>query len=253
LGKISFNLINTDGSTHNKKVTKKVYLTYYIRCQKTGWKQRMISKFYVTTIGRDNIILGLDWLKENNPRINWKNGTIRFRDIWKKTKPDQIAEFTEEFFHNIQTMATKSTLSHSQRINQEQEGKLVKKPKTLEELVPQYLLKYKSVFLQGKQSWKTLPMSRLFDHAIKLKKGFIPRNTKIYPLNPQETKVMEQFMAENLANRFIVPSKSPQASPFSLVGKKEAGELWPCKDYRYPNQWMIKNSYPFATDNQPPG
>jgi hypothetical protein len=32
LGKRTFNLINADGMTHDRKVTKKVYLTYYIKC-----------------------------------------------------------------------------------------------------------------------------------------------------------------------------------------------------------------------------
>jgi hypothetical protein len=198
----------------------------------------MISKFFVASIRQDDIILSLDWLGENNPKINWQSQTVEFRDL--KKNPRQTMD---NFFRRIQHMATKSTLSHPQRINQEQEGKLVKKPKTLKELVPQYLLKFKTVFLQGKQAWKTLPMSRPFDHVIKLTEGFILRNTKIYSLNPQEMKLMEQFMAENLANGFIVPSESPQASPFFFVGKKEVGELQPCQDYWYLNQWTIKNSH----------
>ena len=31
---------------------------------------------------------------------------------------------------------------------------------------------------------------------------------------------------------------------FFFVGKKEAGELCPCQDYKYLNDWMIKNCYP---------
>jgi hypothetical protein len=36
---------------------------------------------------------------------------------------------------------------------------------------------------------------------------------------------MKAFIKENLANGFIKPSKTPQASPFFFVGKKEKGEL----------------------------
>jgi RNase H-like domain found in reverse transcriptase/Reverse transcriptase (RNA-dependent DNA polymerase) len=32
------------------------------------------------------------------------------------------------------------------------------------------------------------------------------------------------------------------ASPFFFVSKKN-GKLWPCQDYRYLNDWMVKNSY----------
>jgi hypothetical protein len=79
--------------------------------------------------------------------------------------------------------------------------------------------------LQGKQTRKSIPISRPFDHEIKLKEGFIPQNCKVYPLNPQEMERMKAFIEENLANGFIKPSKSPQASPFFFVGKKEKGEL----------------------------
>jgi len=34
------------------------------------------------------------------------------------------------------------------------------------------------------------------------------------------------------------------ASPFFFVSKKDAGKLRPCQDYRYLNEWTIKNAYP---------
>jgi hypothetical protein len=85
--------------------------------------------------------------------------------------------------------------------------------------------------LQGKQTRKSILISRPFDHEIKLKEGFVLWNCKVYLLNPQETERMKMFIKENLANGFIEPSKSPQASPFFFVGKKEKGELRPCQDY----------------------
>jgi hypothetical protein len=137
----------------------------------------------------------------------------------------------EPQIQEISQMAVNATMLHSQRLDQEHERKVDTPPKTIEQLVPQYLLPYKEVFLQGKQSRKTLPKSQLFDHEIKLKEGFIPRNCKIYPLNPKETERMKEFIKDNLTNGFIKPSKSPQASPFFFVGKKEAGEFRPCQDY----------------------
>ena len=41
----------------------------------------------------------------------------------------------------------------------------------------------------------------------------------------------------------IVLSKSPQASPFFFVPKKD-GTLHPCQDYRYLNSHTIRNAYP---------
>ena len=42
---------------------------------------------------------------------------------------------------------------------------------------------------------------------------------------------------------YIGPSQLPMASPFFFVAKKDR-KLWPCQDYRYLNDWIIKNRYP---------
>jgi hypothetical protein len=55
---------------------------------------------------------------------------------------------------------------------------------------------------------------------------------------------MNNFLDENLVKGYIWPSKSPMASPFFFVAKKDALALRPCQDYRYLNEGMIKNSYP---------
>jgi hypothetical protein len=47
-------------------------------------------------------------------------------------------------------MAVNVTMSHSQCLDQEHEKEADTLPKTIEQLVPQYLLPYKEVFLQGK-------------------------------------------------------------------------------------------------------
>jgi hypothetical protein len=186
------------------------------------------------------MILGMNWLKKFNPQINWDKETLHFGP---ETDGDlQVQEITEMAINAM--MAVNITISHSQRPNQEHEKLVETPPKTIEELVPRYLLPYREVFLQGKQSRKTLPISQPFDHRVKLKEGFVPRNCKIYLLNPKETEKMREFIKENLANGFIEQSKSPQASPFFFVGKKEAGELQPCQDYRYLSEWTIKDSYP---------
>jgi hypothetical protein len=54
---------------------------------------------------------------------------------------------------------------------------------------------------------------------------------------------MDAWIDEQLAKGYIRQSKSPQASPFFFVGKKD-GDLRPTQDYRYINKWTIRNSYP---------
>ncbi|GBE79419.1 hypothetical protein SCP_0206170 [Sparassis crispa] len=115
------------------------------------------------------------------------------------------------------------------------------KPKTIEELVPDYLHNLKSVF--EKKAAERFPETRPWDHAIDLKPDFIPRDCKVYPLSLKEQGAMDDFLEENLRKGYIRPSKSPMASPFFFVGKKD-GALRPCQDYRYLNEGTVKNTYP---------
>ena len=66
---------------------------------------------------------------------------------------------------------------------------------------------------------------------------------KIYPLSPVEQKELDAFLKENLTTGRIRPSKSPMASPFFFIKKKD-GFLRPVQDYRRLNDMTIKNRYP---------
>ncbi|GJE98040.1 polyprotein, partial [Phanerochaete sordida] len=107
--------------------------------------------------------------------------------------------------------------------------------------IPEYLSNYTGVF--EKKAAERFPDERPYDHAIDLKPDFVPRDCKIYPLSPVEEKSMNEFIDENLRKGYIRPSKSPMASPFFFVGKKD-GNLRPCQDYRYLNEGTVKNAYP---------
>jgi hypothetical protein len=72
-----------------------------------------------------------------------------------------------------------------------------------------------------------------------MKPGFIPKTLKIYPLSEKEWSAVKAFIDENKKKGFISESKSLQASRFFFVGKK-SGELRPCQDYWYINDWTIR-------------
>jgi len=111
--------------------------------------------------------------------------------------------------------------------------------KTFEELVPSYLHDFADVF--AKDGLNQLPPERPgVDHWIETKPGFIPKSSKVYPLSGKEREAVKEFIKEHLAKDFIQPPKSPQASGFFFVGKKD-GKLRPCQDYRYINEWTVKN------------
>ena len=114
-------------------------------------------------------------------------------------------------------------------------------PKTTETTIPVDYEGYRDVF--EKKASERFPESRPYDHAIDLKPDFVPKSCKVYPLPLEQHKLMEEFIDENLRKGYIRPSKSPMASPFFFVAKKD-GSLRPCQDYRILNEGTVKNAYP---------
>ena len=62
-------------------------------------------------------------------------------------------------------------------------------------------------------------------------------------MTPAEDKALEEFIWEQYEKGYIKPSKSPYASPFFFI-KKRDGKLRPVQDYRRLNSYTIKNQYP---------
>ena len=62
-------------------------------------------------------------------------------------------------------------------------------------------------------------------------------------MTPSEDKALEEFIQEQYAKAYIRPSKSPYASPFFFI-KKRDGKLRPVQDYRRLDSYTIKTQYP---------
>jgi len=89
---------------------------------------------------------------------------------------------------------------------------------------------YKTVF--EKKASERFPLKKSWDHAINLKPDFIPKDCKVYSMSPREQEKLDEFINKNLCKRYIRPSKSPRASLFFFVSKKDSGKLRPCQDYQ---------------------
>ena len=128
------------------------------------------------------------------------------------------------------------------KIHKSQEFALKYEENTSElgQIPPEYH-EYLDVFDEKKAD--RFPKSRSWDHKIEMKPGFEPKSFKSYNLTPEEREQQELFVSEQLKKGYIRPSKSPMASPFFFVTKKD-GRLRPTQDYRYLNQWTKKNAYP---------
>ena len=114
---------------------------------------------------------------------------------------------------------------------------------TNEELVPEDVHEFLDVFNKNKAN--QFPESNMWDHKINIKEGFEPKSFKNYNLTLEEQEELNKFLNENLEKGYIWPSQSPVASPFFFIKKKDK-KLQPCQDYRYLNDWTIKNAYPLS-------
>ena len=157
---------------------------------------------------------------------------------------EELYEFTpegeRELPKEIRRLLIRETITKATEIAAKaQEGK---KQQTFEEMVPAWLHDYHSVF--ETEGFEELPPRREWDHAIDLKEGTKPwGDARVIPLSSDERKALQEFLDENLKTGRIQPSKSPYASAFFFVKKKD-GKLRPVQDYRKVNAMTIKNRTP---------
>ncbi|KAI5117426.1 hypothetical protein M0805_007777 [Coniferiporia weirii] len=126
-------------------------------------RQSITTTFLVTSLGKEDVILGLPWLKRHNPAINWTAGTISINKV---------------------TTATTLAREHT------------KPTQPLDIQIPPQYHKYLHIF--QKKAAEHFPITRPYNHAIDLKPDFIPRDCKIYPLSPKEQLALDQFLKDNL-------------------------------------------------------
>ena len=254
-------------------MNKKGTIRKYVDLPMTIFGKKTNERLLVTGLGKLKVILGFTWLNEQNPIINWKTGTVSFPSQKKKInwkwivrtespKASLEEEVDEEEWKNqtinwidnadettllIATITgkletdiwinVKTNLAMDMAI----EANSKKKELSVKEMVPSEYHKYLDVFDEEKAN--RFPKSKAWDHKIDMKEGFEPKSFKNYNLTPEEQVELDVFLKENLEKGYIRPSQSPMASPFFFVKKKD-GKLRPCQDYRYLNDWTVKNAYP---------
>ncbi|ESK81334.1 hypothetical protein Moror_16721 [Moniliophthora roreri MCA 2997] len=170
--------------------------------------RQMKEMFLISGLGPEQIILGLPWLQDHNPDINWVTGVVKFRPKQKvlvqfrgvldKAKDEEVViqsfikrrEDTDEIRINTK-------LSASQTLAQTHKTKV----KLLEELIPTYLSDYMNHFKKKKA--ERFPLSCPYNHAIDLKLDFKLMDCKIYPLSPKEWIEQDKFINENLQKGYI--------------------------------------------------
>src|SRR6266702_2583935 len=211
-------------------------ITYYITLEvQTRGVKRMIQ-FLVTNIGNEDIILGYPWMAAFEPQFTWKNGVIHekelpiiLRSVNPFTLKDPIIARIKEESSRI-TAITSTELA----IKAQQYTKKVEVPKEYQQ--------FAKIF--SEQESKRFPPKRAWDHAIKFKPDAPDAvDCKVYPMNRIEDDAVQKFLHDELEKGYICESKSPYASSFFFVRKKD-GKLRPVQDYCYVRTKTIRNQYP---------
>jgi transposase InsO family protein len=250
---------NVDGTT-NKSGT----ITSYVNLTMTINGRTERTQLLVTGLGKQRIILGFPWLNKHNPNINWQTGHLAWRNnnrrplkikryhSIKSTTPtdtlatdnlilstitEELATQDEEWIQEETWICSKTSASIEFHLQHDEK----KDDLPLDELIPSEYHEFLDTF--DEQKADRFPESRPWDHKIELKEGFQPKSFKTYNLTPEEQTELDKFLKDNLDKGYIRPSQSPMATPFFFVKKKD-GKLRPCQDYRYLNDWTIKNAYP---------
>jgi len=86
-------------------------------------------------------------------------------------------------------------------------------------LVPEKFHRWIKVF--GKKQSERMPTWKIWDHAIDIKEGFVPKKGKVYPLSKKEREEVCKFINEQLRKEYIIPLKSSRIALMFFIGKKD--------------------------------
>jgi hypothetical protein len=201
----------------------------------------------VTDLGPEDVVLGLLWLRSVNLEIDWAEGTLNMER--NPGRIEQVAANRAQCWHwwrasiledPSEGLWCAAGFTYSTELAEKANRE---KPKrSFKDIVPKEYRQYADVFSEVES--EQLPEHKAYDHTINLKPE-TPETicSKVYPMPVNKQEELDRFLTDNICKGYIVPSKSPIASPVFFVKKKD-GQLRLVQDYRRLNEYTIKNRYP---------
>ncbi len=215
--------------------------------QLRNWRGKV--DLLVSTLGRMDCILGMEFITQNNVLIEGHNRLVRISSksgiVWVKAHElPCVGGSTIHFmlgktwerecvggYGMMCVMRVLDKFEPKETINLVTSSKCIKRVlEALLDVMPEELL-------------KNLPPRRRVDHAIEVMPGVAPPARAPYRMNHKELKELKVQLEELLAKSYIKLSKSPYGVPVLFVHKKD-GTLRMCVDYRALNKAIVKNRYP---------
>ena len=174
--------------------------------------------FHIVHLEHDNMILGLPWLQEVNPVINWTTGKIHLPDGRNLPRHDSPNAMYQRY------LVRYLKLDPNEKLEQLILCQIKHIPVTLgiqkmtistniaqhtwqaKRELPKAYKDFADVFQQ--KDTDGLPPSCPFDHGIQPEDTFIPRRAKSYLLNPTKTEFCKAFIEKHLKNGQIIEFQS---------------------------------------------
>ena len=207
------------------------------------------ADFLVTELGNYDVILGMPWLKSENPHIDFTHGTVRVGQHLllgdTKSKPPQVHLLdARTMFRTLKTSSVQEVFIATLKADPDSQPVDPLRPQTdLPESSNQKLHEMLQEFRDVFDEPTHLPPVRSHDHHIDLKPGSKPPEQRTYRMSPLELQEVQRQLEEYLDRGWIRPSSSPFGAPI-LFARKKDGTLRMCVDYRALNALSIKNRYP---------
>jgi len=126
----------------------------------------------ICNLGKTEVILGMPWLTAHNPEIDWEKGEVKMMrcpPICGKGKREEVKREVK-------------------KVEKDEDEEALRK------LVPRKFWKWKKVF--GKKESERIPVRKAWDHAIELKKGFVPKKGRVYLLSREEREEVQAFVED---------------------------------------------------------
>ena len=127
---------------------------------------------------------------------------------WKKQKEEEAKEEAERKREEKEKkrIKKKGKMMEVKKVAEEweiwdEEKEVAKSETEAKKLVPEKFHKWINVF--GKKQSERMPTRKLWDHAIDVKEGFMPRKGKVYPLSREEREEVREFVKEQLRKGYI--------------------------------------------------
>ena len=264
----SYQLGTIDGTTIDHNSGRVDTRTQFLSMQVMDHRENMT--FDVTNTGSHQAVLGIPWLKQHNPDVDWINEEIRFTRCRCRHTVDELPR-------EVCTAQAQSQGSDDEERDQEilvSSTTELRNPDVLKEStavknlwpnrtacqrslhgaslttsIPEELSQFRRLFEEELDS--PLPEHQPWDHSIPLLPDTTPPFGPIYSLTEKETQELREYLDVNLRKGFIRPSTSSAGAPILFVPKKN-GKLRLVVDYRRLNAITNKNRYPLPLINEIP-